>query len=72
MKIHHVDVNPKDGEKKVRPSENSHDCGNTFCAFNLVCMFLLTFQLTMRDLLSWVHTNLIKERPEMFLKGDSV
>ncbi|XXG67276.1 hypothetical protein AAC387_Pa06g0662 [Persea americana] len=44
VKIHHVDVNPKDGEKK----------------------------LTMRDLLSWVHTNLIKERPEMFLKGDSV
>ncbi|RWR89336.1 ubiquitin-related modifier 1 2 [Cinnamomum micranthum f. kanehirae] len=44
VKIHHVDVNPKDGEKK----------------------------LTMRDLLSWVHTNLIKERPEMFMKGDTV
>ncbi|KAK3194919.1 hypothetical protein Dsin_026229 [Dipteronia sinensis] len=26
----------------------------------------------MKDLLSWVHTNLIKERPEMFMKGDSV
>ncbi|KAK9122718.1 hypothetical protein Sjap_012320 [Stephania japonica] len=29
-------------------------------------------KLTMRDLLSWVHANLIKERPEMFMKGDSV
>jgi ubiquitin related modifier 1 len=26
----------------------------------------------MRDLLSWVKGNLIKERPEMFIKGDSV
>ncbi|XP_074279918.1 ubiquitin-related modifier 1 homolog 2-like [Silene latifolia] len=29
-------------------------------------------QLTMRRLLSWVRTNLIKERPEMFMKGDTV
>ncbi|KAK4371953.1 hypothetical protein RND71_007337 [Anisodus tanguticus] len=29
-------------------------------------------QLTMKNLLSWVHTNVIKERPEMFMKGDSV
>ncbi|KAH7577833.1 hypothetical protein JRO89_XS01G0305300 [Xanthoceras sorbifolium] len=29
-------------------------------------------KLTMKDLLSWVSTNLIKERPEMFMKGDSV
>ncbi|KAI3943806.1 hypothetical protein MKW98_004311 [Papaver atlanticum] len=29
-------------------------------------------KLTMKDLLSWVRTNLIKERPEMFMKGDSV
>ncbi|KAL3845567.1 hypothetical protein ACJIZ3_002970 [Penstemon smallii] len=29
-------------------------------------------KLTMKHLLSWVHTNLIKERPEMFLKGDTV
>ncbi|GLT43924.1 hypothetical protein SLA2020_178480 [Shorea laevis] len=29
-------------------------------------------KLTMRDLLSWVHGNLIKERPEMFMKGESV
>ncbi|XWS35722.1 hypothetical protein CRYUN_Cryun20dG0020700 [Craigia yunnanensis] len=29
-------------------------------------------KLTMKDLLSWVRTNLIKERPEMFMKGESV
>ncbi|KAL8482064.1 hypothetical protein ACS0TY_027695 [Phlomoides rotata] len=29
-------------------------------------------QLTMKNLLSWVRTNLIKERPEMFMKGDTV
>lgn len=29
-------------------------------------------QLTMKNLLTWVRTNLIKERPEMFMKGDSV
>ncbi|KAL6223398.1 hypothetical protein ACLB2K_006785 [Fragaria x ananassa] len=29
-------------------------------------------KLTMKDLLAWIHTNLIKERPEMFMKGDSV
>ncbi|KAM7509663.1 hypothetical protein LguiA_020116 [Lonicera macranthoides] len=29
-------------------------------------------KLTMKDLLAWVRTNLIKERPEMFMKGDSV
>ncbi|KAF3335591.1 hypothetical protein FCM35_KLT20098 [Carex littledalei] len=29
-------------------------------------------KVTMRDLLSWVKGNLIKERPEMFIKGDSV
>ncbi|KAF5731687.1 ubiquitin-related modifier 1 2 [Tripterygium wilfordii] len=29
-------------------------------------------KLTMKDLLCWVRTNLIKERPEMFMKGDSV
>ncbi|KAL0314267.1 UNVERIFIED_CONTAM: Ubiquitin-related modifier 11 [Sesamum angustifolium] len=29
-------------------------------------------KLTMRHLLSWVRTNLIKERPEMFMKGDTV
>ncbi|GMP43172.1 hypothetical protein CsSME_00012638 [Camellia sinensis var. sinensis] len=29
-------------------------------------------QLTMKDLLAWVRTNLIKERPEMFMKEDSV
>ncbi|KAK6114803.1 hypothetical protein DH2020_007072 [Rehmannia glutinosa] len=29
-------------------------------------------QLTMKHLLSWVRTNLIKERPEMFMKGDTV
>ncbi|KAJ4956535.1 hypothetical protein NE237_013318 [Protea cynaroides] len=29
-------------------------------------------KLTMKNLLSWVHTNLIKERPEMFMKGDTV
>ncbi|KAA8515988.1 hypothetical protein F0562_019167 [Nyssa sinensis] len=29
-------------------------------------------KLTMKDLLAWVHTNLIKERPEMFMKGDTV
>ncbi|XVF33421.1 hypothetical protein REPUB_Repub17cG0167500 [Reevesia pubescens] len=29
-------------------------------------------KFTMRDLLSWVRTNLIKERPEMFMKGESV
>ncbi|XP_057979828.1 ubiquitin-related modifier 1 homolog 1-like [Malania oleifera] len=29
-------------------------------------------KFTMKDLLSWVRVNLIKERPEMFMKGDSV
>ncbi|KAK9950576.1 hypothetical protein M0R45_006118 [Rubus argutus] len=29
-------------------------------------------KLTMKDLLAWICTNLIKERPEMFMKGDSV
>ncbi|KAG8378318.1 hypothetical protein BUALT_Bualt08G0124900 [Buddleja alternifolia] len=29
-------------------------------------------KLTMKNLLSWVRTNLIKERPEMFMKGDTV
>ncbi|CAL1379391.1 unnamed protein product [Linum trigynum] len=29
-------------------------------------------KLTMKDLLAWVRTNLIKERPEMFMKGDTV
>ncbi|XP_038982578.1 ubiquitin-related modifier 1 homolog isoform X2 [Phoenix dactylifera] len=29
-------------------------------------------KLSMRDLLSWIKSNLIKERPEMFVKGDSV
>ncbi|OIW20440.1 hypothetical protein TanjilG_11139 [Lupinus angustifolius] len=29
-------------------------------------------KLTMKDLLSWARTNLIKERPEMFMKGDTV
>ncbi|CAL5397939.1 unnamed protein product [Camellia sinensis] len=29
-------------------------------------------KLNMKDLLAWVRTNLIKERPEMFMKGDSV
>ncbi|CAK7347984.1 unnamed protein product [Dovyalis caffra] len=29
-------------------------------------------KLTMKDLLVWVRTNLIKERPEMFMKGDNV
>ncbi|XP_077248623.1 ubiquitin-related modifier 1 homolog 2-like isoform X1 [Tasmannia lanceolata] len=44
VKINHVDVDVKDGEKK----------------------------LPMRDLLTWVRTNLITERPEMFMKGDTV
>ncbi|KAK8944485.1 hypothetical protein KSP39_PZI007898 [Platanthera zijinensis] len=29
-------------------------------------------KLTMRDLLAWVRSSLIKERPEMFMKGDTV
>ncbi|KAJ8900342.1 hypothetical protein K2173_024982 [Erythroxylum novogranatense] len=29
-------------------------------------------KLIMKDLLAWVRANLIKERPEMFMKGDSV
>ncbi|PWA47455.1 ubiquitin related modifier 1 [Artemisia annua] len=29
-------------------------------------------KLTMKHLLAWVKSNLIKERPEMFMKGDSV
>ncbi|KAK3126980.1 hypothetical protein QOZ80_7AG0566360 [Eleusine coracana subsp. coracana] len=29
-------------------------------------------KLNMKGLLSWVKSNLIKERPEMFVKGDSV
>lgn len=29
-------------------------------------------KLTMKDLLVWVRANLIKERPEMFMKDDSV
>ncbi|KAK3005054.1 hypothetical protein RJ639_017391, partial [Escallonia herrerae] len=29
-------------------------------------------KLIMKDLLNWVRTNLIKERPEMFMKGETV
>ncbi|PSS24338.1 Ubiquitin-related modifier 1 like [Actinidia chinensis var. chinensis] len=29
-------------------------------------------KLSMKDLLGWVRTNLIKERPEMFMKGETV
>ncbi|KAG9129500.1 hypothetical protein Leryth_013072 [Lithospermum erythrorhizon] len=29
-------------------------------------------KFTMKQLLAWVRTNLINERPEMFMKGDSV
>uniref|UniRef100_A0A1D1ZLZ2 Ubiquitin-related modifier 1 homolog n=2 Tax=Anthurium amnicola TaxID=1678845 RepID=A0A1D1ZLZ2_9ARAE len=29
-------------------------------------------KVTMRDLLCWIRSNLIKERPEMFMKGDTV
>ncbi|XP_048427488.1 ubiquitin-related modifier 1 homolog 2-like [Pyrus x bretschneideri] len=29
-------------------------------------------KLTMKDLLSWIRTHMIKERPEMFMKGDTV
>lgn len=29
-------------------------------------------KLIMKELLAWVRTNLIKERPEMFMKGDTV
>ncbi|KAM0949075.1 putative Beta-grasp domain superfamily protein [Dioscorea sansibarensis] len=29
-------------------------------------------KLIMKDLLAWIKTNIIKERPEMFMKGDSV
>lgn len=29
-------------------------------------------KVAMKGLLSWVKANLIKERPEMFVKGDSV
>ncbi|WCJ32224.1 Ubiquitin related modifier 1 [Euphorbia peplus] len=29
-------------------------------------------KLIMKELLEWVRTNLIKERPEMFMKGDTV
>ncbi|KAK2992287.1 hypothetical protein RJ640_020280, partial [Escallonia rubra] len=29
-------------------------------------------KLIMKDLLKWVCTNLIKERPEMFMKGETV
>ncbi|KAL9396847.1 hypothetical protein Peur_011100 [Populus x canadensis] len=42
VKIHNVNVSPKNGADKVN------------------------------YLLVWVRTNLIKERPEMFMKGDSV
>ncbi|XP_047968925.1 ubiquitin-related modifier 1 homolog 1-like [Salvia hispanica] len=29
-------------------------------------------KITVKHLLSWIRTNLIKERPEMFMKGDTV
>uniref|UniRef100_A0A7N0T4J6 Ubiquitin-related modifier 1 homolog n=1 Tax=Kalanchoe fedtschenkoi TaxID=63787 RepID=A0A7N0T4J6_KALFE len=29
-------------------------------------------KMSMKNLLHWVRTNLIKERPEMFMKGDTV
>ncbi|MQM14063.1 hypothetical protein Taro_046996 [Colocasia esculenta] len=29
-------------------------------------------KLIMKDLLCWIRSNLIKERPEMFMKGDTV
>ncbi|KAH7512837.1 ubiquitin-related modifier 1 homolog 2 [Ziziphus jujuba] len=31
-----------------------------------------TKKLIMKDLLTWIRGNLIKERPEMFMKGDTV
>ncbi|PHT93491.1 Ubiquitin-related modifier 1 -like protein [Capsicum annuum] len=56
VKIHNINVDPQDGEK-----QGSIDIISSF--FN---------QLTLKNLLSWVRTNVIKERPEMFMKGDSV
>jgi hypothetical protein len=40
--------------------------------FSSMWFSFCSLQLTMKDLLAWIRTNLIKERPEMFMKGDSV
>lgn len=51
-------------------------CWFVFCVCtSLAWCNMISFcssQLTMKDLLAWIRTNLIKERPEMFMKGDSV
>ncbi|KAG7013351.1 Ubiquitin-related modifier 1-like 1 [Cucurbita argyrosperma subsp. argyrosperma] len=55
-KIHDVRVDPENGAGTQK--------SNAF--------FQNGSQLIMKDLLSWVRSNLIKERPEMFMKGDTV
>jgi len=57
-KVHKVEVTtPKDGQGKVVEVTTPKDGQG---------------KVTMKLLLSWVKDNLIKERPEMFVKGDSV
>ncbi|XP_066399941.1 ubiquitin-related modifier 1 homolog isoform X1 [Miscanthus floridulus] len=57
-KVHKVEVTtPKDGQGKVAEVTTPKDGQG---------------KVTMKLLLSWVKDNLIKERPEMFVKGDSV
>jgi len=56
--VHKVEVTtPKDGQGKVAEVTTPKDGQG---------------KVTMKLLLSWVKDNLIKERPEMFVKGDSV
>lgn len=80
MKIHEVNVEPPaDGDEVnivhfgslvYKEVENLQ---MQFCMCNWNRHVFFGFQqLTMKHLLSWTRTNLIKERPEMFMKGDTV
>lgn len=78
-KVHHVNVDLSDGEEKVSLLTSFHPPKVFYkilvqvliASIDLPC-FPCYLQLTMKGLLSWAKTNLIKERPEMFMKGDTV
>jgi hypothetical protein len=39
---------------------------------SMLCCPSPTHQLTVRQLLPWARDNLLQDRPELFMKGDSV
>jgi hypothetical protein len=62
QKIHQVDV---------PTSAPGSQVGHHTCA-RLTASLMVFVQLTVRDVLGWTKVNLLKERPELFMKGDSV